>query len=159
MRAAFFVDVARDEDVAQLAALSAASFSHPWNAGQIRAEVLRAAGGGVLVARARGAQGVLALCGSCTYSVVADEMEILELAVLPEWRRRGVARFLAHLALRRAARAGARSAFLEVRVGNAAARSLYAALGFREAGLRRSYYSQPREDALLMRRDALEDLC
>jgi ribosomal-protein-alanine N-acetyltransferase len=90
---------------------------------------------------------------------VADEMEILDVAVLPSSRRRGVARFLVSLALRRAARAGAGTAFLEVRAGNSGARALYAGLGFREAGVRRSYYREPVEDAVLMRLEGLGGQC
>lgn len=156
----YFVRRGTSEDLAELVELARASFSHPWTEAQIRAELARQRQGGVLVAQARPAErGDARVCGSCTYRVVADEMEVLDVAVLPSWRRRGVASFLVSLVLRRAARAGARAAFLEVRAGNAGARALYSGLGFREAGVRRSYYREPVEDAVLMRHEGLGGHC
>jgi ribosomal-protein-alanine N-acetyltransferase len=81
-------------------------------------------------------------------SVTPDEHEILNIAVLPEARRRGVARSLMARAL--AARTG--TVFLEVRESNAAARAFYLRLGFAECGRRRDYYDGPREDAIVMQR-------
>jgi ribosomal-protein-alanine acetyltransferase len=76
------------------------------------------------------------------------EAEILNLAVAPEWRRRGVARFLLDtLVLNRAD-----DVFLEVRASNAAARRLYETAGFTECGRRPGYYKNPPEAAVLMRR-------
>jgi ribosomal-protein-alanine N-acetyltransferase len=84
--------------------------------------------------------------------VAADEAEILTLAVLPESRRRGVASALLAQALRHAAQAGAAAMLLEVAEPNAAARGLYAAFGFTEAGRRRGYYAGG-IDALVLRRE------
>ena len=75
----------------------------------------------------------------------------MNLAVAPEWRRRGLGRFLLRLARDLGARRGAREAWLEVRSGNRPALALYESLGFAEAGRRQGYYSRPREDALLLR--------
>jgi ribosomal-protein-alanine N-acetyltransferase len=82
-----------------------------------------------------------------------EEMEILNLAVAPAFRRRGVAtRFLeASLALGRAS--GARRVFLEVRPSNHGAISFYAARGFIPTGRRPRYYSDPVEDALIFSRE------
>lgn len=82
--------------------------------------------------------------------VAADEAEILTLAVMPAARRRGLGAALLHAAMARAAHLGAAAVFLEVSVANAAARPLYAAHGFREAGLRRRYYDDG-TDALVLR--------
>jgi ribosomal-protein-alanine N-acetyltransferase len=68
--------------------------------------------------------------------VAADEMEVLTLGVTPAARRRGVARALMAVAIPAARDLGAEAAFLEVAVDNEAAIALYAALGFRKAGLR-----------------------
>ena len=76
------------------------------------------------------------------------EAEILTLAVTPAVRRRGIGRGLVDLV---AASAGGSPLFLEVAADNAAARALYAAAGFIEAGRRPAYYGAGR-DALLMRR-------
>ena len=82
--------------------------------------------------------------------VAADEAEILTLAVDPGQRRRGLGSALLRAAMDRAAGLGAMSMFLEVAVTNHAARALYAAHGFIEAGLRRRYYSDG-TDALVLR--------
>jgi ribosomal-protein-alanine N-acetyltransferase len=87
--------------------------------------------------------------------VLADEAELLTLAVAPEARRRGVAARLLAAFLDRAARAGASRAFLEVAADNAPARALYAAAGFAESGRRPRYYRHPdgsAVDALILAR-------
>ena len=84
--------------------------------------------------------------------VVADEAELLTLAVAPEARRRGVGRaLLAEFAHTSHAR-GAREAFLEVASDNAPAIALYASAGWQRAGTRRDYYA-PGIDAMVMRRE------
>jgi ribosomal-protein-alanine N-acetyltransferase len=82
--------------------------------------------------------------------VVSDESEILTLAVTPGQRRRGLGAALLRAAIDRAVHLGAASMFLEVAVSNRAARALYEAHGFAEAGLRRHYYSDG-ADALILR--------
>jgi ribosomal-protein-alanine N-acetyltransferase len=79
----------------------------------------------------------------------AEEAEILNLAVLPEARRQGIGSRLLVQVLEEARQAGARRVWLEVRASNAAAIRFYERHGFRLRGLRRDYYSNPREDALL----------
>ena len=81
----------------------------------------------------------------------ADEGEILNLAVAPGGRRQGVGRALVAEALERLAERGVHQAYLEVRESNAAARTLYAAHGFREVGRRSRYYRRPVEDAVILR--------
>jgi ribosomal-protein-alanine N-acetyltransferase len=83
--------------------------------------------------------------------VVADEAEILTLAVHPAQQRRGIANLLLHDAERRAERDGARSMFLEVAKPNTGARSLYTARGYLQVGTRRGYYAGG-VDALVLRR-------
>jgi ribosomal-protein-alanine N-acetyltransferase len=83
---------------------------------------------------------------------VADEAEILNLAVAPAWRRRGVGRELMAIAVAESARAGAVRVFLEVRESNEAARAFYACLGFLTGGRRPAYYRNPVEDALVLAR-------
>ncbi len=82
--------------------------------------------------------------------VVADEAEILTLAVAPPARRQGVGRGLLAAAAGIAAAHGAQTLFLEVADNNAAARALYEREGFRQAGRRRRYYPDG-ADALVMR--------
>ena len=79
-----------------------------------------------------------------------DELEILNLAVVPEWRGRGCASRLLRLVLRMAAKMGMRRAVLEVRSGNLPALALYAGQGFTQIGRRRGYYHDSGEDALVL---------
>ena len=81
---------------------------------------------------------------------VADEFEILNMAVAPAHRRRGIASRLMNEALLWSRAAGARRAYLEVRASNEAAISLYSRHGFRECGRRARYYASPAEDAILL---------
>ncbi len=78
-------------------------------------------------------------------STASDEKEILNIAVHPAFRRRGIA--LALLAA-----CSAPTTFLEVRETNLGARALYRQAGFQEVGLRKAYYRNPGEAAIVMRR-------
>ena len=82
----------------------------------------------------------------------AGEAEILNLAVLPPHRRRGLGRSLLEGAIARVRAGGATSVFLEVREGNPAARAFYATMGFIATGRRRGYYRDPAEDAIVLSR-------
>jgi ribosomal-protein-alanine N-acetyltransferase len=93
------------------------------------------------------------LLGWAGVMVIADSAEILTVGVVPEARRRGVARALVRELVREAVRRGAVEAFLEVRVDNPAARALYADEGFAEVGARPGYYDAGRVDAVVMRRE------
>ncbi len=92
--------------------------------------------------------------------VVADESEILTIAVLPALRRQGLARTLLDLAMDRARDMGALMMFLEVAVSNHAAQALYERAGFRRVGRRARYYPGG-ADALVLRADltGLEEPC
>ena len=84
-------------------------------------------------------------------SLVADEAEIITVAVSPAHRRQGIARALMEHMLRLAEDASA-SVYLEVRASNTPAIELYRSLGFAGTGVRKNYYTSPREDAVLMMR-------
>lgn len=79
-----------------------------------------------------------------------EEAGIESLAVSTLWRRRGIARRLCEELLAWAHARGARQASLEVRVSNAGARALYESLGFQQVAVRRRYYRDPEEDALVL---------
>jgi [ribosomal protein S18]-alanine N-acetyltransferase len=93
------------------------------------------------------------LIGFLVVRAVASEMEILNLAVLPTARRRGIGRALLQHALSWASSHGTARVFLEVRHSNAVARQFYEAHGFVGTGTRRNYYQDPVEDALLLMRN------
>jgi ribosomal-protein-alanine N-acetyltransferase len=94
------------------------------------------------------------LGGFVLFTQVLDEATLLDMAVDPRWRRRGLARMLLEYALPRLSARGAGRCLLEVRVGNQPAIALYRSFGFVDDGLRRNYYPAAggREDALLMSR-------
>ena len=81
---------------------------------------------------------------------VADEVHIVNLAVHPQWRRRGVARHLMREVFDCALLRGMVIATLEVRFHNQAAIGLYQSMGFRQVAIRKSYYADNGEDALVM---------
>ena len=94
--------------------------------------------------------------GYIMMQLLGDEGEILNLAVDPDFRRRGAASALLEDCLSRADRAAA-SVYLEVRRSNEGARALYEKFGFAVIGERKRYYSHPAEDALVMCRAPKND--
>lgn len=81
-------------------------------------------------------------------SVAEDEREILNLAVHPRFRRRGIARAL----LEADCNSNPADSFLEVRASNQTARAFYRVMGFTEEGLRSQYYENPPESGIVMKR-------
>ncbi len=90
------------------------------------------------------------LLGFILVRAVADEMEILNLAVDPDSRRQGIARRLLTRAIAEVRRADVKRVYLEVRESNSSARAFYSSAEFTEQGRRKKYYSRPVEDALLL---------
>jgi [ribosomal protein S18]-alanine N-acetyltransferase len=82
--------------------------------------------------------------------LAADVAEIESLAVSADWRRQGIARLLCAHLLNWARARHATQASLEVRLTNIPARALYESLGFEKNAVRRGYYRDPEEDALVM---------
>ena len=82
----------------------------------------------------------------------ADEVEIARIGVAKELQRQGTGRTLLAELEKLCVSKGLRKILLDVRVGNEAARALYAAAGFREDGIRQRFYENPQEDAVLMSR-------
>jgi len=80
----------------------------------------------------------------------AGELHINNVAVRPEFRRSGIGAALLDSVIQEARRRKANTAFLEVRSGNYAAQALYEKCGFRAIAQRANYYSEPREDAVVM---------
>ena len=132
-----------------LAAPHAQAFETPWNE-QAFAELL---GGPGAIALAAGDED--GLLGFILLRAVADEVEILTLAVAPAHRRQGLARALLDAGLALAVQSGAGRAFLEVAVDNLAAIGLYEGADFVRIGRRPAYYARksgPPVDALVLSR-------
>ncbi len=134
-------------DLAAMLALERAAYSHPWSEASLISAVEDPEVDVLVLRDARNA-----LATHCIFQVVAGELHLHNLAVAPGLRRLGLARFAVELVHGLAVRRRARVAFLEVREGNAAARGLYAAMGYEPIGRRRGYYETPFEDALVLSR-------
>jgi ribosomal-protein-alanine N-acetyltransferase len=89
------------------------------------------------------------IIGYACLLTVYEDAEILNIAVAPEFRKRGYGLSLMHKMLTMAKQSGAQSVFLEVRESNEPAKNLYRSLGFEEYGLRKNYYPDG-ENAILM---------
>ncbi len=139
----------REGDLPRVMEIERAAFSHPWSEELVRRElghefstVLLATGG---------PDGEIQ--GFAVVWLVHDELHVLNVAVAPEARRRGVARAVLDQVEARGREQGARVSMLEVRRGNAPAIALYRSLGYREVGVRPRYYAEDGEDALVMDKD------
>jgi ribosomal-protein-alanine N-acetyltransferase len=93
------------------------------------------------------------LVGYLVISRYVDAWHVMNIAVVPEQRRRGIAAALFERLFELTAGDGRRGYTLEVRISNQAAIKLYERLGFQSRGVRRGYYTDNREDALIMWRD------
>lgn len=91
--------------------------------------------------------------GYAVFWTIAGESHLLNIAVHPARRGQGIGRALLSGCLRRAARAGATRIFLEVRAGNEAAQRLYGSMGFVFRGIRKMYYTDTGEDAVILDRE------
>ncbi len=96
--------------------------------------------------------GAPALLGFLIANRIDEEWELENIAVSAIAQRRGVATQLLSALLEEAHAENGSAIFLEVRESNQPARSLYSKVGFQETGMRKNYYSSPREDAVLYRR-------
>jgi len=92
----------------------------------------------------------LRIIGYVIFWLVGDEAHILNIAVHPGFRRRGIAKALLSFTLELLLKKGGKGVFLEVRRSNLAARRLYKGFGFKEIGVRKGYYTDNQEDAIVM---------
>ena len=84
---------------------------------------------------------------------VMDESDMMNVAVHPDYRRKGIAEKLVTELVEALKKRDSRCLTLEVRASNEPARALYEKLGFVQVGLRKNYYRNPREDALILRKE------
>jgi ribosomal-protein-alanine N-acetyltransferase len=140
------------DDLPAIQAIEEASFTTPWPPDAYRSELQTNRMAHYLVARA---SGQVAAYGGMWLMV--DEAHITTFAVHPAWRRQGIGERLLLAFLDIAIARDAREATLEVRLSNLPARRLYEKYGFRPVGLRPDYYSDDREDALIMTTEPLAE--
>jgi [ribosomal protein S18]-alanine N-acetyltransferase len=132
-----------DDDVEAVADLEQSVFSS-WNGNQIRDELAKSTGISLVAVSA-----TEVVQGWCCSVTAGSDAELLKLSVIHSCRRQGIAQALlkslcSHIYVRECSQL-----FLEVRKQNRAARSLYAKLGWRKTGIRKNYYRQPMDDAIM----------
>jgi len=135
-------------DLDAILEVDAESFLRPWTREMYEAELRNPAVTRIFLIRVGDR-----VTGYCSTWFLPGELHINNLAIRPACRRQGLASTLLTKVLELAQEAGCDRATLEVRRSNDAARQLYESLGFRLAGLRPGYYTNPVEDALILWRD------
>ena len=149
MRTPLVEALSGEEDLAGVMEVDRSSFATPWSRKMYEAELQNTGISFIVVLRIPECR----VAGYCSYRLVVDEVHINNVAVRTECRSKGFGRCLVEYALREGRNRGATRVLLEVRSGNVAARQLYESLGFTTIGLRRAYYREPVEDALVLARD------
>jgi ribosomal-protein-alanine N-acetyltransferase len=139
-------------DVAEVFAVERAAYEQGWPATAFERELRENAMARYVVLRSGPGQ---AMSGFGGLWLMVDEAHVVTVAVLPEQRRLGYGRALVHSLVEVARAEGMASATLEVRESNTAARALYRAYGFYEVGLRKRYYADNHEDAIIMTTEEL----
>ncbi len=137
----------RPEDMADVIAVERASYSAGWPATAFERELTQNPMARYVTIRKAGEQRIVGFAGLW---LMVDEAHVVTVAVLPEERRSGYGRVLVHGLLEVALRHEMSAATLEVRASNEPARALYRRYGFYEVGERKRYYSDNREDAIIM---------
>jgi len=137
---------ARFNDAEAMLAIEQRAHSHPWSRKQF--EEILDSDHAVWVLEDADAR----CMGYAVLMLAVDDTDLLNIAIEPQYRRRGLGRLILREVLDRVRERGALRCFLEVRVSNIAAIALYRREGFTEVGRRRDYYPsrQGREDALVM---------
>ncbi|MGH9279446.1 MAG: ribosomal protein S18-alanine N-acetyltransferase [Acidimicrobiales bacterium] len=131
--------------------IEAETHPRPWSLSLFISEMALRSSRAYYVARTDGV-----VVGYVGLMMSADEGHITTLAVDPNWHRRKVGTRLLLVAAREAVRRGATGLTLEVRMSNAPAQELYRQFGFRAAGVRKNYYVETNEDALIMWAEHIE---
>jgi len=141
-------------DLPRVIELDQQSFALPWSESAFHFEVEKNLAARCWVAEISGDSPVIV--GMIVVWLIMDEIHIATLAVDPTQRRLLVGQRLLAFTLAGGIESGATKSFLEVRHGNLAARALYRMFGFEEVGIRKKYYSDNGEDAILMNLDPID---
>lgn len=135
----------RIDDLPQVQAVDETSFSNPWPKNAYRFELLENQNGHCWVAEVDSRIAGMIVCW-----LILDEIHIATIAVHPDYRQQGIGKQMVIAALEALIPQGALLATLEVRAGNIVAQNLYRFFGFEQVGLRKRYYKDSGEDAILM---------
>ena len=133
-----------DWDIEQVASIERASFRRPWQPGAFRTEMQRGP------SRCLVARNGHTVCGYVIFWSIPPEIHVLNVAVKLDRRGQGLGRMMMNHMLKFARSHDSNEVFLEVRPSNTAAIRLYQSLGFKPVGLRKNYYAEDNEDAIIM---------
>ena len=145
------IRAALPQDLEALVRLESACFTAPWSRKNIEAEL----GGNpfsrlFVVPHPQGRQAMFPVIAYLCCWIVFEELRFLNLAVVEEYRKQGLAKILVTQSIHLGLEEGCKRGLLEVRASNHGARNLYQFFGFKEYATRKAYYTNPDEDAILM---------
>ena len=141
------IESMKEARVPQIAALERVCFSDPWSEKSILSELENPLSCWLV---AMDGERLAGYVGSQT---VLGETDMMNLAVDPDYRRKGLGKELILSLIEALRQRESRCLTLEVRDSNAPARALYEGLGFQEIGRRKNYYRNPKEDALIYKKE------
>ena len=134
------------DHVLQVAQLEKLCFQDPWSEKSIASELSNKLALWLVAVEEE------TLVGYIGSQTVMDETDMMNVAVHPEFRRRGIAEALVNALCAALKEQGSVSLTLEVRASNEPAKALYEKLGFEQVGKRPNYYRNPKEDAYILRK-------
>ncbi len=135
------------EHVPQVAELEKLCFADPWSENSVASELNNIWSYWVVALWDDAVVGYIGSQSSC------DETDVMNVAVHPDFRRKGIAESLIETLIMELKNRGSHALMLEVRASNAPAIALYEKLGFQQVGCRKNYYRNPKEDALILRKE------
>jgi len=138
------------EDLSQVVEIEKVSFPTPWSRSAFACEILQNGFADYVVAKIEDM-----VVGYGGMWLILDEAHITNVAVRPGYRMKNIGRSLMMEIIRRAILMGVNNMTLEVRPTNTVARRLYTSLGFQEKGIRKGYYADTNEDAIIMWKEGL----
>ncbi|MDO6851209.1 ribosomal protein S18-alanine N-acetyltransferase [Priestia megaterium] len=133
------------KDIDQVVKIEEKSFMTPWSSEAFQNELTNNQFSTYIVMEE--GENIIGYCGTW---IVIDEAHVTNIALLPDYRGKGLGELLLRNVMDVLRKLGATSMTLEVRVSNHIAQSLYQKLGFKPGGIRKNYYSDNNEDALVM---------
>lgn len=149
--AKYIIERMSAQDLSQILEIENVSYPSPWHKHIFELELKRPR---TLQLVSKSDEKVL---GYLIAWMLYDEIHILNVAVHPDFRRNGIAEQLINFTIEHFTVKGAQRVILEVRVNNAAAQKLYEKLGFKAFRIRKQYYTDTGEDALVMSLDLYKE--
>lgn len=139
---------AEERDILAIEGLEQVCFSDPWSYESLEHDILNNKLSFYIVAEVEGV-----VCGYVGIWNIVDEGHITNVAVSPDYRRKHIASNMLDVLIASCEEAGVERFTLEVRAGNEPAKALYAGKGFKEISVRKGYYQDNGEDAIIMWRE------